>query len=103
MAKRGFHRPLAKQEEKVQPQEKFVITLDGDKTALSDILKLREILQANRGKTPLEIDVSVGSAPYAKLYCKHSIQVSQELKNNLKTIVSLQQADHTEINSKIGF
>ncbi len=66
------------------------IQLDADKTRLSHILKMKEILRSYRGATPIAVSFTVQGEKIASLNIesKWGVSVNDQLKKELKTLPS---------------
>lgn len=65
---------------------KVSLKLDADKTRLSHILKIKEIFESSRGKSPVQIDFMVEGRSIAALHIDHpwGVELTSELKKKLE-------------------
>lgn len=94
-SKKKGNESVKTEEPKVKKKECVSLKLDADKTALSHILKIREVFGEYRGETPVEMSFLTEAQPIAKIHIdsRWGVKADKALKRALENVEGVLSVD----------
>ena len=94
-SKKKGKEPVKTEEAKPKKKECVSLKLDADKTALSHILKIREVFGEHRGQTPVEISFVSAAQPIAQIHIESrwGVKAEKALQKSLEKLDGVLSVD----------